>query len=206
MTVDELLARARAQVGHKARSLQEPQAGERAIYQLGAGALDPSAPHPWGEGEDGACDCSAFSCWCLGVSKLQRGFRWLVQLNGGWLNTDGIWTDAQHESGFFERLERPLVGCALVYPSAKVAKLPGTPPIGHVGIVTALDAQGRAAKVIHCSSGNYRKTGDAIQETDATVFSRVGATLAAWCATVERPEQARPKKEAPCRPISAPLS
>lgn len=180
MTTAELLARVRS------------AAGNQTIYKMGGGTLDPRTPSP--RDEQGCCDCSAFVCWALELAKYQPGLAWLAKVNGGWLNTDGIWWDATRErTGFFDQLERPAVGCVLVYPSKRVSGWPG-PPVGHIGIVTALDAEGRASRVIHCSSGNYRKGKDAIAETGPEVFSAVGSTVAAWCATAERP--AADRKEA----------
>ena len=109
---------------------------------------------------------------------------WRVKINGGWLNTDGIWADADLPVGFFEEIAAPRSGCVIVYPSARMARARG-PAVGHVGIVTQI-LGGGASLVTHCSSGNYRRSGDAIRQTTPEVFSRVAYTRFAWCAAVAR--------------------
>src|SRR5262245_64133161 len=134
--------------------------GRGVKYQLGAGASY-KAPTP-GNSEN-ECDCSGFVCWVLGVSRYQPQFAWLKKLNGGWMNTDGIWWDGTRENtGFFDRSSgTEMPGNVIVYPSLGTAKKLSSaaakgPDIGHVGIVTA------PGRVIHCSSGNFRKYGDSI--------------------------------------------
>ena len=166
MTVKELLTRTRGQIG------------KNTIYGLGQGVSQGASPR----GETGACDCSAFVCWALDLRKYQPKFGWLVKVNGGWYNTDGIWWDATKENtGFFSRITSPRPGAIVVFPSAATAMMPG-PKIGHVGVVTAVGADGRYS-VVHCSAGNFRAHGDAIQETASTVFERP-ATIFAWAAPV----------------------
>src|SRR3954468_633480 len=117
MTVNELVARARGQVGKKT------------VYGLGRGTTIGGSPRD----ETGACDCSAFVCWCLDIRKHQTQFAWLVRLNGGWFNTDGMWWDANKEStGLFERIEGPELGAIVVFPGKATSNSPG-PKIGHVG-------------------------------------------------------------------------
>ena len=176
MRVDELVTRARSQIG------------KGTVYRLGGGNLDPSAPHPRDEQE--SADCSAFACWAIGIRKYQPQFRWLVAFNGGWYNTGAVWRDADVPIGLFEMATQPYVGCLMVYPSVALARthLRGVrrgPSVGHVGVVTEARG-GKATRVVHCSSGNFRRTGDAIRETDAAVFERVAYSRYVWCATVER--------------------
>jgi cell wall-associated NlpC family hydrolase len=160
---DEVVFRARRTIGHGT------------LYRLGAGAPQ-TAPHPWDE--TGACDCSGFVCWVLGISRYQPMFSFLKIMNGGWMNTDGMVCDAMHPTGYFEPVtDEPLPGDIVVYPSAWYAKQlketnrSSCPRIGHVGLISV--ANGRASRVIHCSSGNYRTHSDAIQETDLTIFTTV---------------------------------
>ena len=178
MTVRELLARAALYVGDK-----------RCRYRLGGGSPW-TAPVPWDEG--GGCDCSGFACWSLGLARHQPSLVFLRAVTGGWLSTDGIWWDAVLErTGFFERQDGPEVGGIVVYPSARIGGLngiKGLPTVGHVGIVSAVAG---GVRVIHCSAGNYRRTGAAIDETDGAVFRRAGAVFA-WCAAVERDEPPAP--------------
>lgn len=159
----DLLARARSALGRKI------------AYELGKGGLKPAAASP----ADGAgeCDCSGYVAWCLGMSRMTEHPLYQA-FNGGWINTDAIVHDARRPTGFFEQLNRPRVGCLIVYPSGNGHK------VGHVGIVTAVDAGGSVAKVIHCSSGNFRRTGDAVGETGPEVFQSNPGTIFAWYAGI----------------------
>jgi len=149
MTVAALLRRARSAIGRKIK------------YRLGAGGIDPNSPTP--ANANNACDCSGFVCWCLGISR-KTDHPLYVRLNGGWINTDAIVSDAHHPTGLFFKLDKPRIGCLYVFPS----KPPGR-PYGHVGIVSGV-SKGKVTKVIHCSAGNWRRYGDAIWETPPTVF------------------------------------
>lgn len=166
MDVNELLMRARSQVGKKT------------VYGLGRGTTVGTSPRD----ETGACDCSAFVCWCLDIRKQQTQFAWLVKLNGGWFNTDGIWWDATNEStGFFEKTDKAEPGALVVFPGKATSKLPG-PKIGHVGVISSVGADG-SYRIIPCSSSNFKQTGDAIRETLPTMFTPA-STIVAWPAAV----------------------
>ncbi|HUQ89168.1 MAG TPA: CHAP domain-containing protein [Vicinamibacterales bacterium] len=166
MKAAELVARARFQVNRAT------------VYGLGRGVTIGESPRD----ETGACDCSAFACWCLGIRKRQTDFAWLTRLNGGWYNTDGIWWDAAKEStGFFQRIDSPRAGALVVFPGNATSKATG-PKIGHVGIVVSVSASG-AYRVVHCSNGNFKRAGDAIRETTADVF-KPASTIFAWGAMV----------------------
>jgi hypothetical protein len=167
ITVDELITRARK------------QAGTGTKYGLGGGKTTGIDPRD----ERGSCDCSAYICWCLDIRKHQPSLAWLIPVNGGWYNTDGIWWDATKEqTGHFEAIAKPAPGAIIVFPGRGLNK--DGPKIGHVGIVTKVAANG-ALDVLHCSSGNFRNTGDAIRETKAEVFKQ-SATVLAWAANVLR--------------------
>ncbi|MEJ7612142.1 CHAP domain-containing protein [Candidatus Fervidibacteria bacterium JGI MDM2 SSWTFF-3-K9] len=163
MTVNELLKRARSALGKKVK------------YRLGAGGIDPKSPTP--ASVDNACDCSGFVCWCLGISR-KTDHPLYVRFNGGWINTDAIVHDANSPTGFFRKIPEPKVGCLIVFPSKKPRR-----PYGHVGIVTEV-REGKVTKVIHCSSGNFRRHGDAIKETPPTVF-QVPDTIFVWFEGIE---------------------
>lgn len=172
MTVQELIQRARA-------AAEKPTK-----YSLGSGATY-TAPHP--AGDDGACDCSGFVAWALGYARYQPGLAWLVKLNGGWVNTDGIVSDTMQPTGLYEPRSKAAPGAIVVYPSQGYAlrylfSSARGPKIGHVGIVTSLNKNGYS--VIHCSAGNFRKFGNAIAETDYEVFERVAYRRFAWAASV----------------------
>lgn len=159
MTIQELLSRARSASGKKIR------------YKLGAGGLSPQAPLPANISSE--CDCSGLVCWALGVSR-RTDHPLYVKFNGGWLNTDGIVHDAKTVTGFFQSLDKARPGCLIVYPSRKQPAR-----VGHVGIVTKAGVDGKPLAVLHCSSGNFRKFGDAIRETGPDVFAGP-ATIYAW--------------------------
>ena len=160
MKVVDLLSRARAASGRKIK------------YKLGAGGMNPAQPLPANINHE--CDCSGYVCWALGISRKTEHPLYL-QFNGGWINTDAMVHDGRKASGYFEPLAKPKVGALIVYGKNPKAS------VGHVGIVTALDAAGGVSKVIHCSSGNH-KLGDAIQETAPTVFLKQPSTIYLWYA------------------------
>jgi hypothetical protein len=169
MRVDELLGRALGQVGQGTR------------YLLGGGRTQ--GPDP--RSENGGCDCSAFTCWALDLRKYQPQLAWLQPVSGGWFNTNGIWWDAVREkTGFFEQIPAPLPGCVVVYPSALLTGGAG-PKIGHVGVVSQVTSTGW--RTVHCSSGNFKSTGDAIRETGPNVFLIRKHAVFAWPAMIERP-------------------
>ena len=159
MTVGDLLSRGRS------------ASGKRIRYKLGAGGLSPQSPLPANISNE--CDCSGFACWALGISR-RTDHPLYVRFNGGWINTDGIVNDANAATGFFRRLDKARAGCLAVYPSRKQPAR-----VGHVGIVTKVDVSGRPLAVLHCSSGNFRRLGDAIRETGPEVFTGP-ATIFAW--------------------------
>jgi hypothetical protein len=129
------------------------------------GGRNPDAPDPashWinDHGDRVAtCDCAGFVAWCLGFDRYQPG---TFEYWDGWINTDSAIFEAENNGEWFERLAAPELGCLIVYPSH--GKAPNR-LIGHVGIVVAVPENARI-RVIHCSSGNDRRTGHAIQETD----------------------------------------
>ncbi len=152
MTVDELIARARSQIGLKIR------------YALGGGSVSSDSCRD----EHGGCDCSGFVLWCLGWPRRDATAAWLKHATNGWLNTDAIWYDAAEGPGQYVTPCDRAPGALIVYPAAWMSKQPG-PKVGHIGILTAPD------RVIHCSSGNQRRGGDAIAETETAVFDRVSS-------------------------------
>ena len=164
MTVNELLQRARS------------VAGQGIKYKLGAGGINPASPSPANLNHE--CDCSGYVCWCLGISR-QTNHPLYVNFNGGWINTDAMVHDGKHQSGFFEQISTPKVGCLIVFPS-----FPPTVKVGHVGIVTAVSAAGAVTKVIHCSKGNFTNFQDAVRETAPNVFNNP-RTIYVWYAGVQ---------------------
>lgn len=118
-----------------------------------------------------ACDCSGFVTWALGIARNPSPI--------GWVNTDAMHTDARGPQKMFVRLDQARVGALLVYPRQGAAP----EQVGHVGLVSEVDAQGRATRVIHCAPENFLiepaegGARNAIAETDTAHFDEVPATL-----------------------------
>lgn len=166
MLRSQVVARARSAIGRNIR------------YELGAGGMNPQRDDP--ANLLNSCDCSGFAAWALGV-KRKTDLPWYVEQNGGWLETSAIFRDCATPYGFFDGLEwrdsRP--GDLLVWGDRKDSE--GQNRQGHVGIVSEVGPEG-PAKVVHCSLGNWKATGDAIAETDVLIFQSHGARVArcAW--------------------------
>jgi hypothetical protein len=163
MTSNEILNRARS------------AAGKSIKYKLGGGGMSPKAATPANMNKE--CDCSGFACWVLGISR-HTDHPLYVRFNDGWINTDAIVHDANESTGFFSRVDTPMPGDLLVFPSR-----PPKRKVGHVGIITDVKSKNGKivpARVIHCSHGNHRSQGDAICETDASVFETGDAIIARW--------------------------
>ena len=116
------------------------------------------------------CDCSGFVAWCFGVPRkvnLDLYVRW----NGGWFETTAIYRDAKSPYGFFREvpLAQAQPGDVFVWGDSHGRQ-------GHIGIIT----EEGGAKVIHCSKGNWARTGDAVQETPPDVFLKNDAIVARW--------------------------
>ncbi len=125
--------------------------GHNTPYQLGKGGFDPTASTPR------RCDCSGFIAWTIGVP------RELPPNSGRWLQSDTFWAGGPPVGkGLFTAVSpySAQPGDLIVYPD-------GTWGEGHIGLVSAVN-QGRITRVIHCSSGNWKKYGDAILETPPT--------------------------------------
>jgi hypothetical protein len=135
-----------------------------ARYKLGTGGFNPSAPLP--ESKQGYCDCSGFVSWCLN-EKRQTSNKFLMSINGGWIETTAVVKDAKSPDGMFTKVDKPEPGDLAVWGDNKGRQ-------GHIGVVSEA-VVGVATKIIHCSSGNFKKTGKAIQETDAEMFYRCDA-------------------------------
>lgn len=168
MTPAEIVARARS-----AR-------GQGIGYELGCGGTDPKKPHPgarskkWPKSVRLWCDCSGLVDWALGIVGRQHDKRWY--------NTDAIEADAKKPGGIFDRVtaEQVLPGDVVVYGAG--------PAIGHTGIVTAnpyaapfgTERWWKDLRVVHCSSGNWRRYRDAIRETTGLAFRRPDTVFARY--------------------------
>jgi hypothetical protein len=164
MTPAELIARARSAIGKGIK------------YKLGAGGLSPRSELPCNA--DGDCDCSGYSAWAIGLPRMTKHPLYLLYANKtrdteyAWINTDSMYYDGfKRMSGYFELLQHARPGALILYPGEPKRKL-----VGHVGIVSAV-ADNKATEVIHCSSGNFRRGGDAIAETGPEVFYKQPKTV-----------------------------
>lgn len=148
----------------------EPTPAERAVaralsmvgkgtkYKLGA-----STP-------GGYCDCSGLTCWAYEIPRNDKEY---FEDDGGWAYTNSIVADALDNNDMYEKLDKPAVGCFIVYPGITVKG--ERVRIGHIGIVTFVpddwDGDFKKLRVVHCSGGNYKRTKDAIQETNGAVWA-----------------------------------
>lgn len=156
MTLPEVVARARS------------ASGSNCIYELGKGGMVPWAEVPWDEAKH--CDCSGLAMWCLYLSRHQ---------GDDWINTDRMVTDGKTPGGLFEQIPWELAkpGHLIVYGRGGPGKY------GHVGVVSDVDVTG-PIKAVHCSKGNFKKTGDAIQETGVGVWRLRADTIIVRCLQV----------------------
>lgn len=121
--------------------------GHDVIYKYGAQLNSNNSELPINNYKE--CDCSGFISW---VFKIKR------------ITTEYVYNAAINNSNSFVKINYPIVGCIVVYKANSERKF------GHMGIVTEV-SNGQITKVIHCSSSNYKRTGDAIQETGPEVFN-----------------------------------
>jgi cell wall-associated NlpC family hydrolase len=193
-TIDQVMQRALSMLG------------KRTVYWAGNGGTDPSAASPvqlvdvgqqWprlpvdeqreleplarAAGFDvhdptlivPTCDCSGFVCWALGLARGER----LGDGSIRWINTDSIHADAVSAGRRFRRTAEATVGSLVVYPKRESGER-----FGHVGIVTEVDDEGRARRVIHCSATNFKTPPfDAIQNTPPEAFERQRLSIYVWC-------------------------
>ncbi len=132
-------------------------------YKLGAGGMKPDVLSP---AAGGACDCSGYVAWCLGISRQTRDPSY-VKWNGGWIETSAVYKDINSSTGMFDPVTQPKPGCVLVFPDKVVA---GVHHEGHIGIVVEAK-DGVVQHVVHCSLGNMRQFKDAIHVTGPQVFT-----------------------------------
>jgi hypothetical protein len=149
--------------------------GQGCVYRLGKGGYDPKQPYPWSTPAK-LCDCSGFAAWCLGASR-KTDSPWYKTYNGGWLETTAIVRDCGTNFGLFDP-----VAWLKARPSDFVVYGDKDGHQGHVGVIATVNSLGPLT-VIHCSSGNFKRAADAIQETAATPWvARNG--IVARCAYV----------------------
>lgn len=134
--------------------------GQKTIYDLNAGTVG------------AACSCSRFVAWAFSLPvKLDVPLykRW----NGGWFESTAVYRDIESPFGFFGEVawEKARPGDVLVWPDYAHKQ-------GHMGIIIGV-ASG-PVEVVHCSLGNWRRTGDAIQVTGPEVFAKNRAKVGVW--------------------------
>ncbi len=103
--------------------------------------------------------------WCLRISRKVEHPKYHA-INGGWFETTAIHADVINSWGYFEQLERPVIGAFLVYPDKNGHD-------GHIGLVTGVNGDNGihgVTDVIHSSSSGWKKHGDAIRETNADIW------------------------------------
>lgn len=159
--------------------------GKNTVYKLGKGGMNPAKSLTM------ECDCSGFVAWAIGIP------RELPPGSGKWLQTTTYWQGGEVVGiTLFDPVNEGQVetGDIYVYPDMGSRQ-------GHMGIISSVEG-GKASKVIHCSSGNFRNHGDAILETNPAVFSqncksrimRVDYTaLRAYC-NIAEPEDGSPEQ------------
>jgi cell wall-associated NlpC family hydrolase len=151
--------------------------GMGCAYGLGKGGFDPDAPMPFGRAK--LCDCSGFVAWVFGVSRDLRGNPRYPK-GVGWFETSNLVKDAQSPWGDFD-----LVKWSDAKPGMIVVYGDSPPPArrqGHVGVVATVGPNGPRT-FVHCSTGNERKFGDSIYETQSAFMLERGA-IAARCSWV----------------------
>lgn len=125
----------------------------KTVYKLGKGGFDPTKPMTI------QCDCSGFIAWAIGIP------RELPPKSNKWLSTDQYWAGGKPvKAGLFTQkdLSAAAVGDLLVYPDSGGRQ-------GHISVVSAVKNK-KPSHIIHCSSGNFKNFGDAIRETDPSIF------------------------------------
>lgn len=149
MTREQVVARALSAVG------------QGCAYTLGTGGANPLRTVPWGDDKK-VSDCSGFACWALGIHRMI----WLDTFRMHWF---AVGHTPLREVGWLEA--KP--GDLLVWPDRIIE---GIKHEGHVGVVTQVGPAG-ASRVTHCSAGNWRASGDAIQETGVEKFVEAKAIV-----------------------------
>jgi len=125
-----------------------------------------------------ACDCSGFVCWALGFARHTDPAPFTDP--DGWIFTDSIWADATGPGVRFQAVDRARPGALVVYPRRGSGH-----SHGHVGLVVAVNAAGRATRVLHCSALNASTAPlDAIKVTAPEVFEQQARSVYAWCSEV----------------------
>lgn len=138
------------------------------------GTTPPLAAASWPD-EGAKIDCSGFLAWCLRLPRTVDHPKY-KSINGGWFETTAIHADVKASWGYFEALSTPKPGAILVYPDKDGHD-------GHIGLVTRTNGKPGLEGVdaiIHCSLGGWKKFGDAIRETDASIWKARADSVIGW--------------------------
>ncbi len=128
------------------------------------GGRDPNAKDPCSVGTRTA-DCVGFALWAMGLDRYQPDF--VCGSYEGWINTNSMMLDALGLRSFFTPMVELVYPHLLVYPSASKKLLAqGYPRVGHVGVVVEID------RAVHCSAGNARRLGHAIDYGPEKIWSK----------------------------------
>jgi len=159
--VEALGKMTRQQVVDRARSA----VGRQTVYVLGAGGRMPGLQRP-----DAELDCSGFAAWATGIDRYLPNDGIKHRPGKEWFECSNIFEDARSTSFIGSQVSFPeaLPGDVLVWPD-------GDGHQGHIGVVASCEAGFGPSTIVHCSAGNFRHTGDAIQETDTSLFTHHGA-------------------------------
>ena len=126
-------------------------------YGMGQGGYDPTGKTLT---KTGKCDCSGFGAYLVGVKRSDS------KLKVSEIETTNIYNDARGPRNMFVPVDAaPGVFC--VYPDRNGEQ-------GHMGLVTKVSSTGGITGV-DCGSGNYKRTGDAIQERSFAWMMKEGA-------------------------------
>lgn len=136
----------------------------RMRYQMGAGGKQTDIARPC-PSITGACDCSGFVAWVLGIARGPRA------ISPTWIETTNIWRDATGAQRSFARLAAPRPGCLLVYPDQGTRQ-------GHVALVT--DIRGGRWYGVDCSAGRYARAGNAMGYGPLDYFARKPDFVVVW--------------------------
>jgi hypothetical protein len=138
-------------------------------YKLGKGGWHPKAPSPDAitlSNYGLQCDCSGFVAWVLMMRRDQiNAKKWWSKLLP-WIETTMVYKDATGPQRVFVRLSKPEAGCLVVYGDKGRSE-------GHIAVVT--EVKESSIRIVDCSSGMSRSTGEAIRERNGDFFLKNGA-------------------------------
>lgn len=114
-------------------------------FNGGSDPYNPDCASRWrvGTQENRTSDCIGGQSWAGGWDRFQPK---RFPLYGGWINTNSMRMDVRGKSTCFTRLERPELGCYVVYESDPMGKTHGV-KVGHIAGVVGVPAEWDPTKV-----------------------------------------------------------